>query len=160
MPQLPGATVLSWAAPAWREDGSCVMASGEEAVGGRSVSPPAREQPGAGVNLAAPRGHFSSSDSAGLCSSLVSLPAPSSSSSSGQLLCASHGERTACPKPCCWKPLLQSREAPGSLFAQGESNKGGKNMEKAQNKAIWGASTPKFSEVLLASSFELKETAV
>lgn len=35
MPQLPGANVLSWAAPAWREDGSCVMASGEEVVGGR-----------------------------------------------------------------------------------------------------------------------------
>lgn len=33
-------------------------------------------------------------------------------------------------------------------------------MEKAQNKAIWGASTSKFSEIFLASSFELKETAV
>jgi len=67
----------------------------------------------------------------------------------------------ACPKPHCWKPLLQSKEAPGSLFVQGECNQEvKKSTEKSQNKVIWDASISKFSAAFLASSFELKETAV
>ena len=161
MPQLPGANVFLSVAPGWRA--RWLLRHGPWKRGGgwekRSVSLLDREQPRAGVNLAAPRGHFPSSDSAGLCSSLLSPPAPSSSS--GQPLHTSHGQQMTCPKAHCWKPLLQSREAPGSLFAQGDSNQGEKKAWKKLRIRQFGMpAPPKFSEVFLAPSFELKETAV
>lgn len=112
MPQLPG---TNSPAPGW---GAGWLLRHSRWRGGRgwekrNISLPDPEQPGAGVHLAVPRGQFPSSDSAGLCSSLLA------SSSSGQPSCTSYGEQTACPKPCDWKPLLQGREAPGSFFAQG-----------------------------------------
>lgn len=156
MPQLPGANSIPSAAPGWRA--GWLLLHGQRRGGRgwekRHISLPDPYQPGAGVNLAAPRGHFPSSDSPRLCSSLASLICLL------HLLAPPTGRKWHVPNPAAGNPCYRARKHLAASLFREKATKEKKSMEKAQNKAIWNASTPKFSEVFLASSFELKETAV
>lgn len=154
-PSCPGQTAPLQAG---EQDGSCVTAGGEEAVGGRRGIFPCQTQNSLGLvyiwlfpGVSSPA--LTQPGSAHPCwppPPLASLPAPPM------------GNKQHVPNPVTGNPCYRAEKHLAASLLRDKATKGKKKkkMEKAQKKAIWDASTPRFSEAFLASSFELKETAV